>query len=119
MGRNNRGWVGVDLDGTLAYYDQWRGIDHIGDPIPLMVERVKLMLEQGIDVRIFTARVCDMHPQEEIDKFLRAITKWTMTHIGTQLPVTCTKDFSMVLLYDDRAVTVEHNTGKCVGDSGF
>ena len=37
----NRGWIGVDLDGTLAMYDQWAGAGHIGEPIPLMVERVK------------------------------------------------------------------------------
>jgi hypothetical protein len=27
------GWIGVDLDGTLAHYDGWKGIDHIGEPI--------------------------------------------------------------------------------------
>jgi len=26
-----RGWIGVDLDGTLALYDRWRGIEHVGD----------------------------------------------------------------------------------------
>ena len=31
------GWIGVDLDGTLAYCDQWRGAPHIGEPIPLML----------------------------------------------------------------------------------
>lgn len=37
----NAGWYAVDLDGTLAHYDGWRGEDHIGDPIPPMVERIK------------------------------------------------------------------------------
>ena len=50
-------WVGVDLDGTLAVYDHWRGEDHIGDPVPVMVERVKAILKAGkYDVLIFTAR---------------------------------------------------------------
>ena len=35
------GWIGVDLDGTLAEYHGWKGSEHIGPPIPLMVERVK------------------------------------------------------------------------------
>ena len=30
------GWIGVDLDGTLAFYDMWRGMEHIGKPIPAM-----------------------------------------------------------------------------------
>jgi hypothetical protein len=53
----NQGWIGVDLDGTLAYYDHWRGAEHIGEPIPAMLERVKRWLADGKDVRIFTARV--------------------------------------------------------------
>jgi len=28
----------VDLDGTLAMYDGWRGSDHIGDPVPFARE---------------------------------------------------------------------------------
>lgn len=51
-------WIGVDLDGTLAYYDGWKGEHHIGDPIPEMLDRVKGWLEQGYEVRIVTARVC-------------------------------------------------------------
>ncbi len=51
------GWIGVDLDGTLAQYDGWKGPDNIGDPIPLMVGRVKEWLEAGHEVRVFTARV--------------------------------------------------------------
>jgi hypothetical protein len=33
------GWIGVDLDGTLAFYDEWIGPEHIGAPIPGMVDR--------------------------------------------------------------------------------
>ena len=35
------GWIAVDLDGTLAYYDVWRGEEHIGSPISDMFFRVK------------------------------------------------------------------------------
>ena len=45
------GWIGVDLDGTLAYYDYWRGPEHIGEPIPAMLERVQRWLAEGKDVR--------------------------------------------------------------------
>jgi len=34
-------WIGVDLDGTLAEYNNWIDIEHIGKPIALMIERVK------------------------------------------------------------------------------
>ena len=35
----SKAWIGTDLDGTLAKYDGWKGWQHIGDPIPKMVER--------------------------------------------------------------------------------
>ena len=31
----DKAWIGVDLDGTLARYDGWKGIEHIGEPITI------------------------------------------------------------------------------------
>lgn len=53
------GWIGVDLDGTLAEYTGWKGVEHIGEPIT---------------------------------------------------PI-CTKDYSMIELWDDRAIRVQPNKG--------
>ena len=36
-GSNEEEWVGFDLDGTLAKYDGWKGIDHIGEPVESVV----------------------------------------------------------------------------------
>lgn len=102
------GWIGVDLDGTLARYDEWLGIEHIGEPIPLMVERVKRWLAEGRDVRIFTARVAGPN---DVAQARMVIADWCRVHIGRLLPVTATKDFGMVELWDDRAVSVGLNTG--------
>lgn len=99
------GWIGVDLDGTLAYYDEWRGPDHIGMPIPAMLDRVQGWIDQGITVKIFTARATD--PQQ-----VEVVKEW-LAKIGLpDLEVTNEKDFSMVELWDDRAVQVIPNTGK-------
>ena len=105
LNMSNAGWVGIDLDGTLAEYTEWQGIDHIGPPIAPMLDYVKFLLDMGVDVRIFTARC-----QEGI-KAIRAIEKWCFTHLGRVLPVTATKDFNMVFAIDDRCYTVEINTG--------
>lgn len=105
------GWIGVDLDGTLAEYDTWRGVSHIGKPIPKMVDRVKRWLSQGIEVRIFTARVFG----EDRAVVIAPIKAWCLEHIGQELPITCTKDYGMVELWDDRAVQVVPNTGERVG----
>lgn len=115
-----KGWIGVDLDGTLAQYDGWKGIEHIGEPIPAMVERVKLLLEAGETVKIFTARVSKMiapYDSEEHEEAVAAgliIKLWTEEVFGVQLEVTCVKDFGMIELWDDRCVQVEPNTGRRV-----
>lgn len=111
---HDHGWIAVDLDGTLAHYDGWRGITHIGEPIPAMAARVRTWIQEGKDVRIFTARV---GPQrfdvpEEIATIQAAIEGWCVEHLGKALPVTCQKDFGMIELWDDRCVQVIPNTGR-------
>lgn len=115
------GWIGVDLDGTLAHYDGWKGVDHIGDPIPKMLARVKQWLAAGRSVRIFTAR---MHGHgipligdsgtltSEVSDVKTPIEEWCLQHIGVKMPVTNIKDFGMIELWDDRAVQVIPNTGE-------
>lgn len=106
-----RGWVAFDLDGTLAIHDGWKGIEHIGAPIPAMIERVKAYRRRGVEVRIFTARISDPDKDQRA-KCREAITAWCREHIGEEFLITCIKDFRMIRLYDDRAVGVETNTGR-------
>jgi hypothetical protein len=109
---SSRGWIGVDLDGTLAVYAGWQGAHHIGPPVPLMLERVKRWLAEGQEVRIFTARVSD--PDSSAAR--AAIDAWCLAQFGHTLPITNVKDFNMRELWDDRAITVEQNTGRAIGE---
>lgn len=112
-----KNWIGVDLDGTLAAYGEWKGVDDIGEPIPLMVKRVKQWLAEGKDVRIFTARVWSdgRGDQFELARTIRNIEEWCLKHLGAILPITNAKDFAMAELWDDRCHRVESNTGRLVG----
>jgi hypothetical protein len=101
---SGNGWIGVDLDGTLAYYDGWKGEDVIGDPVPLMANRVKEWIEDGKTIKIFTARATTETGKVFVEEWLK---KWGFP----PLEVTNVKDFKMARLYDDRAVQVEENTG--------
>lgn len=107
-------WIGVDLDGTLAYHEKWQGVDHIGAPIQPMLERVKQWRVQGKCVKIFTARMhghgVDDLSGGKVDA-LTPIQEWCRKHIGEVLPVTNVKDFGMIELWDDRAVQIIPNTG--------
>jgi len=117
-------WIGVDLDGTLAYYESGKGVDSVGEPIPLMVSRVRQWLREGHpdfggckDIRIFTARVAPVErDHQQIWKQQDMIKEWCIKHLGQALPVTYMKDYEMLCLYDDRVIQVERNTGRILGD---
>ena len=106
------------MDGCLAYYDGWKGLEHVGEPIPAMVEIVKRMLSRGYEVRIFTARASHTgRKPEEVDQAVAVVQDWCERHLGARLAVTAEKDFGMIALYDDRAFRVEENTGRILGVS--
>lgn len=113
------GWIGVDLDGTLAVHDETFQIDKVGAPIPKMVERVKGWLAEGLEVRIVTARVGEVAGRGNLRQFIedqeQLISEWCKEHLGQDLIIQAHKDFHMIRLFDDRAVQVETNTGRLIG----
>lgn len=105
------GWIGVDLDGTLAHYAPGSFVSgDIGPPVEEMLVRVKAWLGEGKEIRIFTARACS-------PELIPSIEAWCEKHLGTKLKVTNVKDFAMIELWDDRAVQVVMNKGVPVGYS--
>ncbi len=104
-----RVWTGVDLDGTLAYFDRMSSYDKVGEPVPAMLALVKKMINNGVRVKIFTARVED--PEQ-----LPIIREWLKDNNLPELEITNVKDFNMRMLYDDRCIQVERNTGRLIVD---
>ena len=101
-------WIGIDLDGTLAYYDGiWRGIEHIGEPIKPMIEFVTSLLAQGKKIKIFTARAKNRD-------IIPYIHKWLKENDLPEFEITNEKDFGMIMLYDDRCNQVITNSGEIV-----
>jgi hypothetical protein len=133
-----KGWIGVDLDGTLFHYEKWVGWNVFGEPIAPMVERVRAWLAAKQEVRIVTARVgvplfvsttgelsfsgnlahtCRVTGTLFSDTMMvRAIQSHCLRHIGWSLPVQCHKDVNMIELWDDRAVQVVANTGRTLAE---
>ena len=109
------GWIGVDLDSTLAEYTRWKADGGVGKPIPLMVNRVKKWIASGKEVRIMTARVSNSGRSDDGAAFVieqrKIIEAWCLLHIGIILPITCEKDYQMYELWDDRSVQLIPNTG--------
>ncbi|MCP4409220.1 MAG: hypothetical protein GY807_15985 [Gammaproteobacteria bacterium] len=102
-----RPWIGVDLDGTLATFHGWRGFDHIGKPVPVMIARVKQWLEDDYQVKIVTARA-------NFKEGIPPIQTWLAKHRLPDLEVVSNKDFNMIELWDDRAIQVLPNSGKVI-----
>lgn len=104
------GWIGCDLDGCLAEYHGY-GDGKIGKPVPKMLERVKKWIEDGQEVRIMTARAATGNSDD-----IKAIEDWLEENDIGGLAITNEKDYEMILLYDDRCVQVEKNTGRIIGE---
>lgn len=84
-------------------------MEYIGEPIQLMLDRVKRWLEEGREVKIFTARAS--RPGYE-----KPIQEWLEKHGIGGLEITNVKDFETEELWDDRAVQVIPNTGETIED---
>jgi hypothetical protein len=111
----------VDFDGTLAkhYMDD----EHlyvpgkVGDPIPVMVARVRRWLAAGDDIIIFTARVHPRNGEFEVFEATEAIQDFCRENFGKVLQVTCMKDPEFSEFWDDKAIRVETDTGSvCMYD---
>jgi len=100
---------GVDLDGTLAEYHEWKGVDHIGKAIPKMLNKVKGWVDEGIRIVIFTARADDPDSIE-------AIVEWLENNGIGGLEITNIKTNDISRIYDDRAIQVRRNEGSILGD---
>jgi hypothetical protein len=103
-------WIGVDLDGTLAEWTPDLGVERIGEPVPEMIERVRVWIAEGYRVKIFTARAC-------APALIPPIREWLQKHHLPDLEVTNAKDFAMIELWDDRCVQVHSNLGQPVTPS--
>ena len=98
----------VDLDATLAKHTDWKGVEHIGEPVPKMMERVRNWLKDGDEVVIFTARLGEKGAFPHIKRWLR---EQGLDH----LRVTNIKGMEATDFWDDKAVAVKPNTGEILG----
>ena len=107
IGLELNGWIGVELDGTLATHTG--SINKIGEPVHPMRTRVQQWLMAGIDVRLFTARANYPALTEKVQDWLNA------QQLG-EMKITAEKDFQMSQFWDDRCIRVVQNTGSIVAE---
>ena len=108
--------VAVDLDGVLATYDGWKGIDNIGEPIVGAVQFTK-DLSAFARVVIFTTR-CKTYPptapgpkgmpepcRDDVNALVQRVVEWLDRHGFAWHEVYCGQGKPFAAAYiDDRAV---------------
>lgn len=104
--------IAVDLDGTLAEYNGWRGIEHIGKPVQNVLDALRYNKEQGAEIWIFTARLSG--EENEAKQAYFHIEQWLERYNITVDGVTSNKMKKFTEIWDDRAVQVIRNTGEFV-----
>ena len=126
-------YVLFDLDGTLAVYDKWKGIDHIGEPVKPMVDLIKKMHDEGKVVKILTARIAPRKLEDGTvgESYITVpdgeggvtrtyahqfINDWCHFNLGFIPEIVYQKDHLMLELYDDRVKQVVPNEGLLVED---
>ena len=132
-GETGKGWYGFDLDGTLAVYDKWKGIDHIGEPVKPMVDLIRKMHDEGKVVKILTARIAPHKLEDGTvgESYITVpdgeggvtrtyahqfINDWCHFNLGFIPEIVYQKDHLMLELYDDRVKQVVPNEGLLVED---
>ena len=132
-GETGKGWYGFDLDGTLAKYDGWKGIDHIGEPVKPMVELIRRMHDEGKVVKIVTARIAPHKLEDGTvgESYItipggengatrnyahQFINDWCHFNLGFVPEIVYQKDHLMLELYDDRVKQVVPNEGWLIED---
>lgn len=104
-------WVGFDFDGTLVTYPPKAGQEY-GDDIPVALTQLRIIRNMGMKVKIVTARAgC---PETA---FYTHVIKWLYDHGLSDVDITDRKDYGMLLLFDDRAITMKD--GAVLTDSNF
>jgi hypothetical protein len=107
-------WVGVDLDGVLAKHYWGDGVEQddliIGEPIPAMVGKVRDLMQEGWEVRIFTSRGAWASTLERL-AIHEAIDAWCIQVFGQTFKITASKDPEMHAMLDDLAIRIVRNEG--------
>ena len=118
-GAEGKGWYGFDLDGTLAKYDKWEGIDHIGEPVKPMVDLIKRMHAEGRVVKILTARVAPRANAEYKDREKCAPPDYVTTADFSCLSATAKTWVENMYLYLDTWGAREFIIDWCLKNLGF
>jgi hypothetical protein len=72
--------IAVDLDGVLAEYHEWKGLDVFGPPLP-GARLFLIELRKVGEVVIYTTRCCEeLNPPEKAHLLVNRVRQWLDRH---------------------------------------
>ena len=117
-GKGRQKVVAIDLDGTLAHYDHWRGPEHIGVPVTEAIAICHLLHKAGVKVIVYTCRtnktmneISGINTAKMVADIEKWLHYWGLGYI--QLNTDDGKPFAHAYI-DDRAVYFKRNGGELV-----
>jgi len=110
-----RAHVCLDFDGVLAYYTEWKGEDHIGEPIEEGIKLARKLYDAGCYIIISTCRTNKtMNSKTGVDtkQMIERIIVWLAEHMVPyhELAIDLGKPWAHAYV-DDRAVHFKPNKG--------
>lgn len=100
--------VALDVDGVLARYTHWQGVEHIGEPLPGAVEFTQ-RLAQFADILIYTTRCCEKDCGAYTAEQLKSrVKRWLDQHGFSYYAIYTGQGKPLcAAIIDDRAVACE------------
>jgi hypothetical protein len=98
--------VAVDLDGTLASFNGWKGYFEIGKPMHKIINQIRVFKKQGAHIIIHTCRTTTPD-NKAFPEVIECVKKWLRKNSVPFDEIWCStgKPFAHIYL-DDRAVRV-------------
>lgn len=111
MTEPNQKTVAIDVDGVLASYDGWRGLDHYGEPIAGAVAFTQRLREAGWKIIIHTCRMNRIgQPIPTLGQLIKPLRAFLKQHGFAYDEIWHREGKPIAHAYvDDRAVSAEHN----------
>ena len=102
-------WAGFDFDGTLVEYP--KSGQRYGKDNEKVIGIFKYFMDHGITVKVVTARAA--YPEMR-----QVIQSWLDAHGWGHIEITDKKDYGMLVLFDDLAITIDSKSGEIATDMG-
>ena len=101
----------IDLDGVLAYYDGWKGDEHIGRPLHTGIWIVRELKKTNFEIIIWTCRLNGCWETTDYSKSYNLIKKWLDDNNVPYDKIALQKDGKPYadIYIDDRGVNVPTN----------